>query len=156
PDRDPTPAWLESDQSAAGRGDPDRAAEVAPVGEADHSGGGGGGASARGPAGGKAELPGVAGGAVARVVGDWTEPEFGRVRLADDDRAGGPQAPYVGAVVVGDPVPEGGAPLRGGQPLGRREQVFDPDRHAAKGPRVAGLNPVGLGQRPGAAGCYDR
>ena len=50
-------------------------------------------------------VPGVAGRAEARVLGDRPQPELGRVRLADDDRAGLAQAPDVRAVVVGDQSP---------------------------------------------------
>ena len=45
---------------------------------------------------------------------------------------------HVRGVVVRDPVAEGGAAVGHRQALGRREQVLDPDRHAAQRPRVAG------------------
>ena len=75
------------------------------------------------------------------VLGDRPQPELGRVRLADDDRARLPQPAHVRAVVVGDPVAEGGTdPCVVGSPSVGGEQVLDADRHAAQRPRVAGAD----------------
>ena len=41
------------------------------------------------------------------VLGHRAQPQLGRVRLPDDDRAGFPQPPDVSGVVVGGPVAKG-------------------------------------------------
>ena len=59
----------------------------------------------------------------------------------------------MGAVVVGDPVAEGRASLRGRNPLGRRQQILDPDRDPAERARIARAYGVRLGQ--GTLGAHE-
>ena len=146
-DRDASQARLQADEPAARRGDADRAAQVAGVGEPDHPRGDGGRAPARRASRREVGIPRVSGRAVARVLGDRPQTELGRVRLAHDDCAGFPKPSHVHAVVVGDPVAERGAALRRRKAFGRRQQILDPDRDAAEGSCVARLHRVGLGER---------
>ena len=152
-DRDASQAGLQADEPAARRGDADRAAQVAGVGERDHPRGDGGRAPARRATRRELGIPRVPRRAVARVLGDRPHAELGRVRLADDDRAGFAKPAHVRAVVVGDPVAERGAALRRRKALGRRQQILDPDRDAAErvAHRPASPRPPRRARAPGTA-----
>jgi hypothetical protein len=51
------------------------------------------------------------------------------------------------AVVVGDPVAEGGTAVVGGKPVGCAEQVLHRERHATQRTLVAWAHPYGLRER---------
>ena len=152
-DRDPAEAGLQADQAAARRRDADRPAEVAGVGERDHPRGDCGRAPARRATGRELRVPRVPRRAVPGVLGDRPHADLRRVRLADDDRARVAEAAHMGAVVVGHPVAEGRASLRGRNPLGGGEQVLDADRDPAERARIAWAYGVRLGQ--GALGAHE-
>ena len=146
-DRNAPAARLQADDTAAGGRDADRAAEVAALGQADHARCDRSRAAARGAARGESEVPRVAGNAEALRLGHGPQPELGRVRLADDDRARLAQPADVGGVVVGDPVAERRAAVRSREPIGGAEQILDGERHAAERSLVTRAHRVGLGQR---------
>ena len=75
--RDAAAARLQADDAAAGRRYPNRAAEVAALGQPDHARRDCGRATARGAAGGKLEVPRVAGHAEAGRLGDRSKPSSG-------------------------------------------------------------------------------
>ena len=156
PDRHATSARLQRDEAATRTGNPERPAEVAPVGDSDHARRHGCRASARRAAGREARVPGVARGPVTGVLRHRTHPELGRVALGDDDRARLAQSPHVGGVVVCDPVAERRAPVRRRQTLGSRQQILDGDRHAAQQTGIARRNDVRFIKRPLCANRDER
>ncbi len=64
------------------------------------------------PPGVQVEVPGIAGGREERVVAEAAIAEFGRVGLAEDDRAGGAEPLHGDVVVVRDEVGDRGASRR--------------------------------------------
>ena len=92
-------------------------------------------------------MPRVVSRAVALVLGDGSQAELGRVRLADNDRSRLAKSPNVRRVVAGHPVAERVAAFGRSQALRRGQQILDADRYAAQGARIARAHPVGLRQR---------
>jgi hypothetical protein len=74
-------------------------------------------------------------------------PNSQSVGPSDDDRAGLAHPTYRSVVVVGNPVLEGAAAVRGHEPFGLEAEVLHPNRHSRERPRVSGANRVRLGQR---------
>jgi len=82
-------------------------------------------------AGGQRFIPGVLGGPEHRVEGLRARPEFGGVRLADDDRIRGAQPRHHCRIEVRHPIGERGRAERGAQPV-RHLQIFDRDGNAVQ------------------------
>ena len=128
-----------------------RASEVAAVGEGCHARGEGGGGPAAAAAARLRQVPGVAGRAEHLVEGLRAGPQFGRVGLAEGDRAGGPLALDDEGRLVGHVVLEGAA-AEGGADAGGDEQVLVNDGQAVQGAdrearRQVRVRRVGGGER---------
>jgi hypothetical protein len=94
----------------------------------------------------EARVPRVGGRPEALGLRHRPQPNSQSVGPADDDRAGLAHPTYRSVVVVGNPVLEGAAAVRGHEPFGLEAEVLHPNRHSRERPRVSGANRVRLGQ----------
>ena len=152
---DQAPAGLETEESAAGRRDPDRAAAVATDAHGHHAAGDRGRGAAAGAARRVVATPRVAGDPVAGRLGEGVDAELRHVRLAHDDRSGRAQPP-------GDVTVLGGRGAVGGAAEGRHRAgddvlLLDGDRHPVQRSQglAALLGGVALGRlRPRRVGQH--
>ena len=133
----PPLAGLESEGAGEAGGNADRAAAVGGGDQGQHAAGQRRGRTAARSTGGALQVPGRPGHAEQRVLGDRGEAELRRIRLADDDRPGGPQPGHLGRIGFGHRVAEH-ARTHGGHHAGNILEVLDAQGHAFEGAGISG------------------